>query len=95
VGSNFNYLSNRWGDYSGNSPNFLRNSRGMVKMKCPYCSDSDTTVIYICNTDDRKKYKYRRLPKKLRGNNTIRRRRKCLGCGYRFNTVESHAEGGE
>ena len=64
-------------------------------MKCPYCDDGKTTPVDVKDTDDKKKYRYKKLSKKLKGNDTIRRRRKCLSCGYRFNTVESHAEGEE
>lgn len=42
-------------------------------MQCPKCSHADTKVLDT------------RLGK---NNLTIRRRRQCLGCGYRFTTIE-------
>ena len=42
-------------------------------MKCPYCSYEESKVVDSRSTDD---------------NNTIRRRRECLGCGKRYTTYE-------
>ncbi len=42
-------------------------------MKCPFCSYEESKVVDSRSTDD---------------NNTIRRRRECLGCGKRYTTYE-------
>jgi transcriptional repressor NrdR len=42
-------------------------------MRCPFCSYEESKVVDSRSTDD---------------NNTIRRRRECLGCGKRYTTYE-------
>lgn len=45
----------------------------VIKVKCPYCNESDTKVIDSRPADD---------------NSSIRRRRQCERCGKRFTTYE-------
>jgi transcriptional repressor NrdR len=46
-------------------------------MRCPSCADVDDKVVDSRMADD---------------GSTIRRRRECLACGYRFTTFERHEE---
>ena len=46
-------------------------------MRCPSCADVDDKVVDSRMADD---------------GGTIRRRRECLACGYRFTTFERHEE---
>lgn len=46
---------------------------GIIKMKCPYCSNPDTRVVDSRPADD---------------GTSIRRRRSCDACGKRFTTYE-------
>ena len=49
----------------------------MAPMRCPKCSEDDTKVIDSRDAEE---------------GTTIRRRRSCLACGYRFTTYERAEE---
>ena len=52
----------------------MDNIQGEEKMKCIYCGNTESKVLDSRSCDE---------------NNSIRRRRECLGCGKRFTTYET------